>query len=85
LLVRFGRGPKDKRETPDVLSRGMCFPTPPVDWLGVSSAKEEAVEPAPRFRLLRMVTVEGTTDMTDERGDARGGVKTGAGSLERTL
>lgn len=51
----------------------------------MSSARDEVIEPAPRFRLLRIVTVEGTTDMTDERGDARGGVRTGAGSLERTL
>lgn len=40
----------------------------------------DEVEPVVRFRL-RIVTVEGTE--TEERGEARGGVLTGAGSLER--
>lgn len=56
----------------------------PVDCVGVSSANdEEAMEPMVRLRL-RTVTVDGTAPpMTDERGDALGGVLTGAGSLER--
>lgn len=45
---------------------------------------DEAVEPTVRF-LVRIVTVEGTllAPWTEERGEARGGVLTGAGSLDR--
>ena len=40
----------------------------------------DAVDPTVRLRL-RIVTVDGT--LTEERGEARGGVLTGAGSFER--
>jgi hypothetical protein len=95
--VRLGSGPKDRRETPDVLSRGTCWPV--LDemllrdsdgawrgWEGVVSeparlaALDEAVEPT-ALRRLRIVTVEGT--LMTPRGEERGGVPTGPGSLER--
>lgn len=88
MLVRFGSGPKDRRDTPDVLRRGTCFPgrPMPVDWDGVSSARvDEVVEPVVRFRLL-IVTVDGTLVLPRiDRGEARGGVVVGAGSLERAF
>jgi hypothetical protein len=87
-LLLFGNGPNDRRETPDVLSRGTCFFTPLATevCVGVSSATtDEAVEPTVRFRL-RIVTEDGMWPApTDERGDARGGVDIGAGSLERAF
>lgn len=75
---RFGRGPKERRPTLDSLSLGtwlLVF----VDarWLvGVvsSPATEDAVEPMVRLRE-RTVTVDGTlAPLTDDRGEARGGV-----------
>jgi len=88
---RFGSGPKDSRETPDVLSRDMCLLTPLLDEMllrksmlpGVASwppCMLDAVDPTVRLRL-RIVTVDGT--LIEERGEARGGVLMGAGSLER--
>lgn len=53
--------------------------------MGVTSspAFDDAVEPMVRF-LERIVTVDGTlVPLTDERGEARGGVLVGAGSLDR--
>jgi hypothetical protein len=48
-----------------------------------SPAWEDAVDPMVRF-LERIVTVAGTlVPLTDERGEARGGVLVGAGSLDR--
>lgn len=74
---------------PDALSRGTCLPARPVvvECVGVSSATvDEVVEPAVRFRL-RIVTVDGTLAVppSNARGDARGGVDVGAGSLERAF
>ena len=85
---RLGKGPKDRRLTPDVLSRGTCLDCPVVlelKWLlvGVASSGiviDDAVEPTVRF-LERIVTF--VELITDDRGDARGGVATGPGSLER--
>lgn len=60
--LRLGRGPNDKRLTPDVLSRGTCLPVVEAPWLlvgVVSSPATLAVEPVTRFRE-RMVTLEGT-------------------------
>lgn len=94
--LRFGRGPNERRDTPDVLSRGTCLLV--LDdkllrrsalergWVGVASspatlpATLEAVEPTVRLRL-RTVTVDGM--LTEPRGDALGGVLTGPGSFER--
>lgn len=83
---RFGKGPGPKESLliPDVLSLGTWL-LPDVEalkFVGVvsSPAMDEAVEPAVRF-LDRTVTVDGTT--LPLRGEARGGVKVGAGSLER--
>jgi len=99
--LRFGSGPKDRRDTPDVDSRGtwllfeevldeklFVLPVPPMldlPAVGVASsvpATDDAALPTVRF-LDRIVTVEGTGTPA-VRGDARGGVVTGAGSLERT-
>jgi hypothetical protein len=94
--LRLGRGPNDKRETPDELSRGMCLLVLEEmllwdsdgawrDWEGVSEAKlaalEEAVDPPVRLRL-RMVMLDG---IAMPRGEERGGDSGGgaAGSLER--
>ncbi len=93
---RLGSGPNESRLTPEVDSRGTCFAVvlePKLLLLllwfvGVvsspSAATEDVVEPTVRF-LDRIVTVDGTWDppMTDDLGDDRGGVLTGAGSLER--
>ncbi len=92
----MGRVPNDRRETPDVLSRGTCLFVPEMllrdsegpwrDCEGVRwsptrlAALEEAVEPTGRLRL-RIVTVDGT--LTGFRGEERGGVLAGPGSLER--
>lgn len=88
LGFRLGRGPNDNLLTPDVLRRGTCFDVVLAEKLdGVSSPRtEEAVEPVGRLRE-RIVTVEGTlwTPLTEDRGDARGGVVTGAGSFDRAL
>lgn len=88
---RFGSGPKDNRLTPEVLSRGTCLDLVLAEKLGLdgvvsSTRTDEAVEPLGRFRE-RIVTVDGTlwTPRTDERGEARGGVVTGAGSFDRAL
>lgn len=84
-LVLLGNGPKDKRETPDVLSLGTWFPVRLfVGWLGVSSTTEDADDPTARFRL-RTVTEEGIPLPITERGDALGGVVVGAGNLERAF
>jgi hypothetical protein len=85
----LGRGPKESRETldaPDVLSRGtwdFVVELRPV----TLDEREEAVLPIVRLRL-RIVTVEGTAldaelPATELRGEERGGVDTGPGSLER--
>lgn len=84
---RLGNGPKDKRLTPDVLSLGTWLPLEMVEGglRGVSSpAMEDAEEPVVRLRE-RIVTVEGMLipPCTEDRGDARGGVRDGAGSLDR--
>lgn len=91
---RFGRGPKERRDTPEVLRRGTCLLLEMLlrdsegawrDWDGVLSsparllALDEAAEPPARLRL-RIVTVGGTLTF---RGDERGGVLAGPGSLER--
>lgn len=54
--MRLGRGPKDSRDTPDMLRRGMWLPCADC---GVSSAVDDVVEPGPPCRL-RTVPVEGT-------------------------
>jgi hypothetical protein len=84
---RFGSGPNDSRLTPDVLSRGTCLDVDAA-WVlvGVVSSPctdEDAVEPIVRFRD-RIVTLDGTlwAPCTEDRGDARGGVLTGAGSFD---
>lgn len=75
---RFGSGPYERRPTLDSLSRGtwlLVFVE--ARWLvGVvsSPATDEAADPMVRFRE-RMVTVAGTlAPLTEDRGDARGGV-----------
>lgn len=83
--LRLGSGPKDRRETPDVLSRGTCLFVPEMllrRFEGVSPTLiDEAVDPVVRF-LLRIVTDEGTLGVA--LGDERGGVLTGpGGSFER--
>jgi len=88
---RFGNGPKDNRLTPEVDNRGTCLPVAldKLDFkfcVGVVSsapASDEAVDPTLRF-LERIVTVDGTETppMTEDRGEARGGVLTGAGSFD---
>jgi hypothetical protein len=94
--LRLGSGPKDRRETPDVLSRGTCLLVLEErllwdsdgawrEWDGVSEAKlaalEEAVDPPVRLRL-RIVMLDG---IAGPCGDLRGGESIGgaAGSLER--
>ena len=86
---RFGRGPKDSRLTADVLSRGTWLDLDPATaarcwFVGVvsSPATDDAAD---RFRD-RIVTDDGTPaePLTEARGDARGGVCVGAGSLDRT-
>ena len=94
---RFGSGPNESRLTPEVLSLGTCFvvaaATPAARALvGVVSSPctdgvpidERPVVVVPRLRE-RMVTLDGTlcAPCNDERGEDRGGVLTGAGSLER--
>jgi hypothetical protein len=91
----FGSGPNDSRLIPDVLSLGICFVVLVVDarfpctgLVGVVSsptvepAVELAIDAGPRF-LDRIVTVEGMPSFMDGRGEERGGVATGAGSLDR--
>lgn len=80
LAARLGTGPKERRETPDVLSRVRWWL---IDSEGVSSVTDDADEPTVRLRE-RIVTVEGieVSPLTD-RGDTFGGVKVGAGSFER--
>ena len=94
--LRLGRGPNDSLDTPDVLSLGTCLLVVLLDdmllrksgmWEGLAEgvassviALDEVVDPTVRLRL-RTVTVDGM--LTEDRGDARGGVLTGAGSLER--
>lgn len=79
-----GPGPKESLLIPDVLSLGTWLlpDTDELKLVGVvsSPAMDEAVEPAVLF-LERTVTVDGTT--APLRGEARGGVYVGAGSLER--
>lgn len=75
--ARLGRGPYERRLTPDVLSRGTWLGLDEVEerrLVGVvsSPATDEAVDPVVRFRLL-MVTVDGTL-AAEPRGEARGGV-----------
>lgn len=80
---RLGRGPKDSLLMPDVDSLATCFV---VDW-GVSSAAIEellTVLPPVRFLLL-MVTLAGMKSrliVAPLRGEARGGVLTGAGNFD---
>jgi len=84
---RLGRGPNESLLMPEVLSLGTWL-FPDVDalkFVGVvsSPATDDAVEPAVRF-LERTVTVDGTTPpLIAFRGEARGGVCVGAGSLDR--
>lgn len=93
--LRFGSGPNESRDTPDVLSRGTCLLVLDDMLLrksvlrgivGVASspatlpATLEVVEPTVRFRL-RMVTVDGTA--AEDRGENLGGVLIGPGSFER--
>jgi hypothetical protein len=90
--LRLGSGPNDKRDTPDVLSRGTCRLVPEMllrdsegawrdcDGVVSSPAALEVVDPTVRLRL-RIVTVDGT--LVIPRGDERGGVVVGAGSLDR--
>ena len=90
--LRFGSGPKERRETPEVLSRETCLFALVMllrRWcacVGVASspttllATLDAVDPTLRLRL-RIVTVEGTA--IEVRGDDFGGVLTGPGSFER--
>jgi hypothetical protein len=83
---RLGRGPGPKESLliPEVLSLGTWLlpDTDELKFVGVvsSPATDEAVDPAVRF-LERTVTVDGT--IAPLRGEARGGVWVGAGSLER--
>jgi len=88
--LRFGKGPKESRDTPDVLSRGTCLLLAAVLLLrksdacdeGVSSPAtlDEALEPTVRLRLL-IVTVDGTPGWG--LGDIRGGVFAPPGSFDR--
>lgn len=90
---RFGSGPKDSLLTPEVLSLGTWLGLEDVEdrkLVGVVSSPatlpardEEAVDPRVRFRE-RIVTVDGTVGAPAVRGEARGGVCVGAGSLDRT-
>ena len=89
---RFGSGPgpKERRLIPDVLSRGtwlLDIEARGLKLVGVASSPstdEEAEDPAVRFRD-RIVTDAGTLDAAlIDRGEARGGVVAGAGSLDRT-
>lgn len=83
---RLGRGPgpKDSLLIPDVLSLGTWLlpDTEELKFVGVVSSPttDEAADPVVRF-LERTVTVDGTA--APLRGEARGGVYVGAGSLER--
>ena len=85
---RFGNGPNDSRLTPDVLSRGTWLPLDVDDGMlvgvGSSPATEDAAEPLVRLRE-RIVTDEGMAVAlyTLVRGEARGGVRVGPGSLDR--
>jgi hypothetical protein len=85
--LRFGNGPNESRLTPEVDSRGTCLPEVlllKLLFVGVvSSAAAGAVDPTVRF-LERIVTDDGTLEpkLTDDRGEDRGGVATGAGSLD---
>lgn len=86
---RFGKGPGPKESLlmPDVLSLGTwLFPdTEALKFVGVVSSPttDEAVDPVVRF-LERTVTVDGTpVPLAADRGEARGGVCVGAGSLDR--
>lgn len=95
---RIGRGPKAIRDTPDVLSRGMCLLRFKVLLRksgllcvlemsdALSSSSRLGVEaPAPRCFFPRMATVAAIPPMPPlKRGDCLGGVCAGpAGSLER--
>jgi len=80
---RLGIGPNERRLIPEVERRGTCLdtgvsslPSPPID-------EVLAVLPPVRF-LLRIVTLGGIYGIAEApRGEARGGVLIGAGSLER--
>lgn len=80
--LRLGRGPKDKRLIPDVLSLGTWLGLWVAAMLGlvgvVSSppTDDEAVDPTVRFRE-RIVTEDGTVVVLEPKsvlGEARGGV-----------
>lgn len=78
----FGIGPNDKRLMPDVDIRETCL----IVGVLLSSTTEDVLlllteEPTVRLRL-RIVTLGGM-NACPFLGDARGGVLTGAGSLDR--
>lgn len=78
---REGSGPNDSRLIPDVDSLGTCLVAD-----GVSSAGgiDWLIELPPVLFLLLIVTLEGMKvfEVDPFRGDARGGVWTGAGSFD---
>jgi len=87
---REGKGPKERRLMPEVERRATCFVVPGVEvssWTGGPGMEfEEVVLPVVRLRL-RMVMLEGIPTAPRAlgiiRGEERGGVLIGAGSLER--
>ncbi|KAI6766956.1 hypothetical protein HG531_011316 [Fusarium graminearum] len=86
---RFGNGPNDRRLTPDVLSRGTWLPLG-VDvgilvGVGSSPVTEDAAEPLVRLRDLIVIEAGMLVALyTLVLGEARGGVRVGPGSLDRT-
>lgn len=86
LPSRLGSGPNDRRLIPDVDSLGTCFVTEGVSsgGGGGGGTEELLTELPPVLFLLLIVTLGGIEGFAVEtvRGDARGGVCTGAGSFD---
>lgn len=80
LPSRFGSGPNDKRLIPDVDIRETCLVVGVVSSAAVDVLLLLTVLPTALLRL-RMVTLGGMK-ACPFLGDARGGVFTGAGSLD---
>lgn len=84
---RLGRGPKERREMPDVERRATCLEDEDCEGVLSSVRTEEVLAVLPMVRLrLRIVTLEGMwvwPIAEPLRGEARGGVLMGAGSFER--